>query len=105
MMTTGPSQQLEKWNRLKDRLQQLEQLTASFVKHQENLRKTLNERNKQALDEMNIFSLQRRLSFQSRLKEHFEKTEQILIAKRRVQRSYNNSVSPMKPRPPASHLS
>mmetsp|Transcript_13105 Transcript_13105/g.19707 ORF Transcript_13105/g.19707 Transcript_13105/m.19707 type:complete len:91 (+) Transcript_13105:1488-1760(+) len=68
MMTTGPSQQLEKWNRLKDRLQQLEQLTASFVKHQENLRKTLNERNKQALDEMNIFSLQRRLSFQSRLK-------------------------------------
>jgi len=66
--SSGPSQQLEKWNRLKDRLQQLEQLTASFVKHQENLRKTLNERNKQALDEMNIFSLQRRLSFQSRLK-------------------------------------
>lgn len=100
--SSGPSQQLDKLNGLKVRIQHLEELTTSFVTHQENLRKTLHDRNKESLDEINLFSLQRRLSFQARLKDHFEKTEQILIAKRRIQRSYISS--PIKSRPIASHL-
>lgn len=89
----GPSPQLTALHRLQSRVQQLESLTASFLRQQESLRQSLAARQDQSTAQITALSALRRERFLATLKEHYAKTEQILIAKRRIKRHANTPTS------------